>query len=770
LTLETSDTPAVDANSTLPSVRIRLTVGFSRWAQRVHLGLILTVALVVAAVAAGISTYAVLTDITPLGSEPDTVLVLLNLDLALLLILAIFVVRRIVSIWSERRKGSAGSRLHVRLVVLFGLVSVTPAIIVAIFSALFFNFGIESWFSERVRTALSASLEVAGAYLQEHKQNIRADVLRMARDLGREAPTLGNSPARFNQIVNLQSQLRGLTEAIVFTGDGRILARSGLTFVLEFEPVPESALSTARAGEVALLTSENDDRVRALVRLDSFVDTYLFVGRFVDPKVLGHMQRTQGAVTQFERLEIERADLQVSFALIFLLVALLLLLAAAWIGLNFATQLSRPISLLIGATEKVRTGDLTARVPEQDESDEVGMLMRAFNRMTSQLASQRHELINANEQLEERRRFTETVLAGVSAGVIGLDEQGRIHLSNRSASLLLGIELDEFAGQPLVDIVPEMEGMIKEARALHSKRTTESQINIIRNNEKKTLLVRVGVDQNGVRIDGFVVTFDDISELLSAQRKATWADVARRIAHEIKNPLTPIQLSAERLKRKYLSEITSDPETFIICTDTIVRQVGDIGRMVDEFSHFARMPAPVIHDENVTDLCRQAVFLQRNANRHITFELEVPERPMHVPCDSQMLSQALTNLLQNAVDAIDGRTGEVPPGQITLRLFQEQARKRAVIEVEDNGKGLPVEDRDRLTEPYVTTRHKGTGLGLAIVRKIMEDHLGILILDDAVRGGALMRLELPSESISVTETEGTALTDPNSTDTVNHGT
>ncbi len=740
------------------------------WAQRIRLGRILGIALAVAAPAAGIGTYAVLTGLTALGSDPDTVLVLLNLDLALLLLLAIFIVRRIVGIWSERRKGSAGSRLHVRLVVLFGLVSVTPAIIVAIFSGLFFNFGLESWFSERVRTALNASLAVADAYLQEHKQNIRADVLRMARDLGREAPTLANTPARFNQLVNLQSQLRDLTEAIVFTGDGQILARSGLTFVLEFEPVPESALATARAGEVALLTSENEDRVRALVKLDNFFDAYLFVGRFVDSKGLGHMERTQGAVTQFERLEIERTDLQISFALIFLLVALLLLLAAVWTGLNFATQLSRPISVLIGAAEKVRTGDLSARVPEQDGADEVGMLMRAFNRMTSQLSSQRDELINANEQLEERRRFTETVLAGVSAGVIGLDERGRIHLSNRSASVLLGMKLEEFAGQPFADIVPEIEDMLQEARSRRSDRAVESQISVERGNEYRTFLVRVGVEQDGTRINGFVITFDDISELLSAQRTATWADVARRIAHEIKNPLTPIQLSAERLKRKYMDEITSDPETFITCTDTIVRQVGDIGRMVDEFSHFSRMPAPVIREENLTDLCRQAVFLQRNTHRHITYELEVPEQPLQVPCDAQMLSQALTNLLQNAVDAIDGREEEGPPGCITLRLYQRPAEHRTMLEVEDNGKGLPVEDRAQLTEPYVTMRHKGTGLGLAIVRKIMEDHHGLLTLGDAPGGGALMRLELPSEALIASDSDPQSTADPEPTESISHGT
>ena len=383
MTFETSNSKVSSTRKESKFTRRQAAVFFLRWARQVHLSRIMTIALAIAVLGAAFGTYAVLTDLTTLGSEPNTVLIFLNIDLALLLLLAVFIVRRIVSIWSDRRKGSAGSRLHVRLVVLFGLVSVTPAIIVAIFSALFFNFGIESWFSDRERTALNASLAVADGYLKEHKQNIRADVLRMARDLSNEAPTLGNSPARFNQVVNMQSQLRGLTEAIVFTGNGQILARSGLTFVLEFEPVPDSALVTARAGEVAILTSENEDRVRALVRLDNFIDAYLFVGRFVDPKVLGHMERTQGAVTQFERLELERADLQVSFVLIFVLVALLLLLAAAWVGLNFATQLSRPISGLIGATEKVRGGDLSARVPEQNAADELGMLMRAIRGTSS---------------------------------------------------------------------------------------------------------------------------------------------------------------------------------------------------------------------------------------------------------------------------------------------------------------------------------------------------------------------------------------------------
>ncbi len=704
-------------------------------------GRIFAVSLSVGALLAGIATYAALTGAPPIGDSPDLVLILLNVDLALLLLLMVVVARRIVAVWSERRRGSAGSRLHVKLVVLFGLVSVVPAIIVAVFSLLFFNFGVESWFSDRVRTALKESVAAAETYLYEHKQNIRADVLAMARDLNLDAPLLVNNPRRFSQALSLQATVRELTEAIVFDGSGQVLARSGMTYLLEFEPIPKDAIETARAGEVAILTSEYDDRVRALVRLDGLVDAFLYVGRFVDPVVLGHMKRTKSAVAQFEKLEIERADLQISFALIFVVVGLLLLLAAVWVGLMFATQLSRPISALITATEKVRAGDFSVRVPENLASDEVGSLSRAFNRMTNELETSRRELIEANLQLDERRRFTEAVLAGVSAGVIGLDENGIINLPNRSASELLGFEVDEVVGHPLAEVVPEMAELLERARRERRDRPIDGEIRIKRGSETRTFVVRVATEWEENEIKGFVVTFDDVSELLTAQRKAAWADVARRIAHEIKNPLTPIQLSAERLKRKYENAIADDRETFAICTDTIIRHVEDIGRMVDEFSSFARMPAPVMRIENLSDLCRQMVFLQRNGHPDIEFVTELPEEPIYLRCDGRQIGQALTNLLQNAIEAISGREGSgLPPGRVVVRL--RHADDRTVIEVEDNGKGLPAEERERLTDPYVTTRKSGTGLGLAIVKKIMEDHGGRLVLEDAPERGACVRLEL----------------------------
>ncbi|MDP6388392.1 MAG: HAMP domain-containing protein, partial [Alphaproteobacteria bacterium] len=493
---------ATERADTAPS---RLIGKISQWARDRGLGRIFAISLAVAALVSGIATYAALTGAPPLGDSPTLILLLLNVDLALLLLLAVVVARHIVAIWWARRRGSAGSRLHVRLVVLFGLVSVTPAIVVAVFSVLFFNFGVESWFSDRVRTALTESMAAADTYLREHKRNIRNDALAMARDLSRDTQLLTNDPRRFNQTVRLQATVRELTEAVVFDGSGLILARSGQTYMLEFEPIPKGSIEQARAGQVAIMTSENDDRVRALVRLDGPVDSFLYVGRLVDPTVLGHMERTRGAVAQFEQLEIQRSDLQISFALIFVVVGLLLLLAAVWVGLLFATQLSRPISALILATEKVRAGDLSVRVPEDVARDEVGSLSRAFNRMTNELEVNRSELVEANLQLDERRRFTETVLSGVSAGIIGLDEKGQINLPNRSASELLGIEVDEIVGHSLEGIVPEMAELLETARVERRQRPVDGEITLKRGRETRTLLVRVGVEWDHNDIKGVVV-------------------------------------------------------------------------------------------------------------------------------------------------------------------------------------------------------------------------------------------------------------------------
>ncbi len=723
--------------------RRRRLLRFRLWARRVELARKLAIALTLAVIASGIATYAALTGSGPLsGPNPRTVFSLLILDLVLLLLLGSLVGRHIARVWAERRAGVAGARLHVRLVVMFSVVAVTPAILVAVFSALVINFGVEQWFNKRVSTALDESLAVAKAYLEEHQQVIGGDALAMANDINHEGPALLRSPAWLAQMVATQAGVRALSEALVFDTTGQVLARAGLAFSMELsiDRIPHWAFDRARGGEVAVLTNPGDQRVRALVKLEGGLpETYLFVGRFVDPKVLDHMERTSQAVAEYQRLEGTRSGLEITFSAIFAVVALLLLLAAIWVGLTLATQLAAPIIRLIEAAERVRGGDLTARVHEAGGADELGSLSRAFNRMTSQLSAQRRDLMGANRELDERRRFTEAVLAGVSAGVIGLDRLGNVELANRSAAEYLSAEPGSIAGRPLVEVVPEMDQLLAAVRR-RPERSVQDELTLARHGRSRVLLARIVAEQDELEVTGFVVTIDDITELMSAQRKAAWADVARRIAHEIKNPLTPIQLSAERLKRKYLKQITSDRETFVACTDTIIRQVGDIGRMVDEFSSFARMPAPVMKRENLLEVVRQAVFLARQGYPDISFELIQPNGELNIPCDVRQVGQALTNLLKNAAEAIHGRQGaDLPKGRVVIRVGP-RSDGAALVAVEDNGKGLPVEHRERLTEPYVTTRSKGTGLGLAIVKKIMEDHGGELMLDDVDDGGARVSL------------------------------
>ncbi|MEE8172984.1 MAG: PAS domain-containing sensor histidine kinase, partial [Alphaproteobacteria bacterium] len=684
----------------------------------------------------------------PFGSSPTNVLILLNIDLVLHLILGAIVSVRLVRLWLERRRGSAGSRLHMRLVGLFSLVSVTPAIVVAVFSALFLNFGLQAWFSRQVSTALDQSLVVAESYMEEHREAIRGHALAMANDLNSQAPYLVQNPGRLRQLVNRLAELRSLSDAAVLTRNGRILARSGLSFALELERIPEPVMLRAAAGEVVILTNRADDRVRALVRLVTFVDAYLYVGSYIESSVLNHVQRVQGAVGQYKQLERRQSGFQITFVLIFVVVALLVLLASIWVGLAFANQLVRPISGLISAAERVRAGELSARVEEGDAGDEIGSLSRAFNRMTGQLEEQRDELVEANRQLDERRQFTEAVLGGVSAGVIGLDVDGLVTLPNRSALSLLESSADAMIGRSVEEAIPEMVHLLQEAQA-RPDRLIEEQIELDRGGRKRTLLVRIVAEKVEGIIVGYVVTFDDITALVAAERTAAWADVARRIAHEIKNPLTPIQLSAERLKRKYMSEVKSEPEIFSECTDTIVRQVGDIRQMVDEFSAFARMPTPVMQQENLDQIAQQAVLLQRVAHPDIEFVLDLPNKPVTMDCDSRQLGQCLTNLLKNAAEAIESResssAGADEKGRIVVKVRTEGGEK--VVEIEDNGPGLPKENRDRLTEPYVTTRARGTGLGLAIVSKIMEDHVGDFYLSDRSDGGVLAVLRFPSKKL-----------------------
>ena len=704
--------------------------------------------LVAVAVVCGITTWAVLTGKGPAGLDTGGVLVLLSVDLVLVLLLSVVVARRLVRIWAARRKGSAGSGLEGRLVALFGLLAVTPAIVVTLFSVWFLHVGVNAWFSDRVREAVDTSLQVAQAYLEEHRENIRADALAMAADINRE----GRYGRSLQDLVEAHAMVRSLTEAVVFDTTGAVLARSELAFSMDIGSIEPADLERAAAGEVVTLTADTDDRVRALVRLDGFGDAYLFVGRFVDPSVLNLLERTQAGVSDYEAAAAERSRIQILSLILFGVVALIMLLAAVWAGLYFATRLGVPLGQLITAADRVSTGDLNARVEERIDFEEIASLARAFNRMTQQLASQRRELVDANQQLDQRRRFTEAVLRGVTAGVLGLDGRRRVVLPNRSAVQFLEMDQAAILGRPLDELLPELSPLID--RTIDGRRGfAEQQLVVARGVTHRTLLVRAAVQEEEGRIQGWVVTFDDVTDLLSAQRVAAWAEIARRLAHEIKNPLTPIRLSAERLQRRWLKQIEDEPDTFRGCTDTIVRHVDQIGRLVNEFSAFARMPEPVFQDERLAQIVNDAVLLQRTARPDIAFDVDLGRPELMLACDHAKVGQVLTNLLQNAIDAIDakgdakaeGREDREPHGHVRVRVLEEE--RAIIVQIEDDGVGLPPQHRERLFEPYVTTKAKGTGLGLAIVRKIMEEHEGSIDLGEAAGGGTSARLVFPRSSV-----------------------
>jgi two-component system nitrogen regulation sensor histidine kinase NtrY len=502
--------------------------------------------------------------------------------------------------------------------------------------------------------------------------------------------------------------------------------------------------------QVAMFLDAN--YVASIIKLRGYTDTYLYIARLLDPRVLAQLRATQAGVAQYADLEARRLGIQIAFGLMYTVIAMIVLLSAVWIGLNFANYLVAPIRRLISAAQIVSTGNLYVQVPTRHAEGDLAQLGQTFNKMTQELRTQRDDLVRARDVIDSRRRFTEAVLAGASAGVIGVDADNCISILNRSAERLIGCSEAQVLGKPLVEIVPEIADIFASART-GLQRLAQGQVNINRNGRERNVSVRV-TTESGSTERGYVVTLDDITELVTAQRTSAWADVARRIAHEIKNPLTPIQLSAERLRRKYAAMIQDDGGIFKQCTDTIVRQVDDIKRMVDEFSRFARMPKPVMTQEDVADAVRQVVFLQRVGSPDIDIDLEIAEDPMPARFDRRLISQALTNIIKNATEAIAAVPADTL-GRGHIRVWAAREGEDIVIDVVDNGIGLPKENRSRLLEPYVTTREKGTGLGLAIVGRILEDHGGRIELADAAdkipgQRGAWMRLTFAAESATAT--------------------
>jgi two-component system, NtrC family, nitrogen regulation sensor histidine kinase NtrY len=672
-------------------------------------------------------TFIVLADFTPLSPTHNVVVTLLLANAATMLLLLAIIVREVWQVVQARRTGRAAARLHIRIVGIFSLIAAAPAVLVAIVASVTLDRGLDRLFSTRTRSAIENSLIVAEAYLRDHAQIVRSDIMVMAFDITRNKSVFEQDPDKLRQFLTFQAQVRGLAAAIVLDKDLKVIARADININQTFALPPRDALPhiTSKEPQVVLLPDAN--YVAAVLKLEQFEDYYLYLTRLLDPRVVPQLQATRASATEYAALEARRLGVQVAFALMYTVIALTVFLSAVWIGLNFANRLVAPIRRLIGAANAVSTGNLYVRVPVRQAEGDLAQLGETFNRMTQELRTQRDDIMQAHDLIDSRRRFTEAVLAGASAGVIGVDGKGAISILNRSAEKLIGSTENEALGRPLADVLPELADFMVAAR---SGARTQDQVTISRNGRERNLSVRITSEQSGESDRGYVVTLDDITELVAAQRTSAWADVARRIAHEIKNPLTPIQLSAERLRRKYGKMIEEDHGVFEQCTNTIVRQVEDIRRMVDEFSHFARMPKPVMSTEDVADAIRQTVFLMRVGNSEIDIDTDIGEDPMPARFDRRLISQALTNIIKNATEAIAAVPSE-ELGKGMIRVFAERDGDDVVIDVIDNGIGLPKSNRSRLLEPYVTTREKGTGLGLAIVGRIIEEHGGNIELRDA---------------------------------------
>ena len=712
-------------------------------------------AAVLIALLAALLTFVVLTGLTPIVPTHQVVVALLMADAVAALFLISVIGREIWSIVQARRRGRAASELHIRIIALFSVIAAAPAILVAIVASVTLDRGLDRLFSTRTRAVIENSLHVSEAYLREHGQLIRSDIGAMSIDVARAKPLFDQDRDRFRQFLTAQISIRGLRAVALIDNNLTVLERSNLRGTADFVAPSKSVLERINETEPQIALIPEANYVAAIIKLRNFEDTYLYITRSLDPRVVAQLRETRANVVEYANLEARRLGVQIAFGLMYTVIALILLLSAVWIGLNFANRLVAPIRRLIGAANVVSTGNLHVQVPIRRAEGDLAQLGETFNKMTQELRTQRDDLVRARDQIDSRRRFTEAVLAGASAGVIGVDHDGRISIVNRSAEKLIGHGEADALGRKLIDTVPELAGLVAAAHE-GNQRLVQGQITISRAGRERNLSVRVASEQSADAEHGYVVTLDDITELVTAQRTSAWADIARRIAHEIKNPLTPIQLSAERLRRKYGRSISDDPAVFEQCTDTIVRQVDDIRRMVDEFSRFARMPKPVIAQEDVADTVRQAAFLMRVGHPNIDIEHAIADDPMPARFDRRLISQALTNIIKNAAEAIAAGPAGGERGRIEVSA--RRAGADITIDIVDNGIGLPKEGRGRLLEPYVTTREKGTGLGLAIVGKILEEHGGGIELHDAAekepgRRGAWIRMRFKADP-PVTVTSG----------------
>ncbi|WP_295559464.1 PAS domain-containing sensor histidine kinase [uncultured Hyphomicrobium sp.] len=715
---------------------------------------------VVLSLVSALATYLILTGLTPIAPRDDIVLGALLINVILIAAMIGVIAWQGYGMWRAWRAKLAGARLHVRIVLLFSITAALPAMLLAVAATTTFSRSLDGWFSARTRAIINNSVEVAQAYVVEHGQQLRTDLANMVRDIDSAADHIPADTPEFKQHVIAQAGLRDIPAAYVIDGKGDPIVAALEDKGMPFTSVPPYYLGQAETGQVALFTPTGTSQVSAVAKLTRYPDHLLYVTRLLDAKVMGHLQRTAQSVDEYNRLRAARGGLKLAHGLIYTMISMTALLAAIWVGLWFASRFVAPIRRLIGAAQQVSRGNLAVELPERRGEGDLRRLSSTFNTMTRELKHQRDALVTANEQLTDRRRFMEAVLSGVSAGVIGLDSQDRITLVSRAAEQLLATTESEIVGTKLIDALPVLAPTLERREEQGIKSRGAQEISITIGDEERTFAVRVTREKAGPGDVGSVVTFDDITELVSAQRTSAWADVARRIAHEIKNPLTPIILSAERIRRKYGRVIVDDRETFDKLTATIERQAGDIKTMVDEFASFARIPKPVIEINDLRDAITDSVILFRESHGSVVYGLSLPDGPLTAAFDRRLLTQAVTNLVKNATEAVESTVEADPGRQGRVDVALRTDATTVAIEVIDNGPGLPKHNRSRLLEPYVTTKgHKGTGLGLAIVAKITEQHGGQLLLDDAPvtserPSGARVTLSFPSSILTAKPASG----------------
>jgi two-component system, NtrC family, nitrogen regulation sensor histidine kinase NtrY len=675
---------------------------------------------------------------------PPLVALLLIANLIPAIALIVLIGRRVAKRRAIDAHLQRGGRLHVRLVALFSLIASIPVLLMVIFASLLFQYGVDFWYSDRARTMFENANTMAQTFYAEKQQRIIRETELMASDLSFNLSVAPIDSKAFNENFAYQVYMRELSEASIVRISGKGASQS-LALVNPYDRptdnwVPPQVVNKLRETKRTVF-EDKSGRMQAITPLPGTTDTYVYAARVSGAEAVAQTRRFGLVLKNYNDLVERSRTLQLQFHAALFLITLMIVGIAVWVALSVADRLVKPVGDLVFAARKVTEGDLDARVKTPKSRDEVSILATAFNRMTERLSVQRHELVEASELIDRRRAFIEAVLSGVTAGVIAVGHEGEVRIMNQSAAQLLG-RTDE-TGQQLREIAPEL--------ADHLDNDGQDAIVELATSEgTRTLAVHSSRDEGG-----FVLTFDDITAQLNDQRRAAWADVARRIAHEIKNPLTPIQLAAERLKRRFTAEIDSDPATFERLTETIIRQVGDLRRMVDEFSSFARMPKPVFREETLIDICRQAVFLHEVAHPKVNFAIDAPDTGLTLVCDRRQLGQAMTNLVKNGVEAIAARS-EPPVGHV---LVSVTARGEMIdICVSDDGIGLPNE-RERIAEPYMTTRAGGTGLGLAIVKKIVEEHCGMLSFADRAGGGTMVTLSFNRETLLGMTCEATAAGD-----------